>query len=86
MWGKGNTYALLVGMQTDIAPLNISMVISQKITKQPTSRPSNNTFGYIPKGCSIVPQGHVLDYVHSNIVCDSLEPGNNLNVPRLKNG
>ena len=39
------------------APLDVSVVISQKIRKQPSSRPSNPTLGYISKGCSIVPQG-----------------------------
>ena len=71
LWGKGNTSALLVGVQAGTAPLDISMAISQKIRKQPSSRPSNTTFGYIPKGCSVVPQGHVLNYVHSSIVCHS---------------
>ena len=55
----GNTSPLLVGVQTGIVALDISMVISQKIRKQSTSRPSNNTSGYIPKGCSILPQGHM---------------------------
>ena len=67
--GKGNTSALLVGMQAGTAPLEVSVVISQKIRKQPSSRPSNTTFEYISKGYSIVPQGHVLSYVHSSIVC-----------------
>ena len=68
MWNKGNTPPLLVGVQTCTATLEISMVISQKITKQPTSRPSETAFGYIPKGFSIIPQGHVLNYVHSSII------------------
>ena len=72
LWGKGNTPALLVGVQTDTTTLKISMAISQKIRKQPSSRPSNTTFGCIPKDAqSIVPEGHVLNYVHSNIVCHS---------------
>ena len=58
MQGKGNTPALLVGVQTCTAALEISMAISQKRRKQPTSRLSNTTFGYISKGCSIIPQGH----------------------------
>ena len=70
MWGKESTPALLVGVQAGTAPLDISMVISQKIRKQPTSRPSNTTFGYIPKGCSIIPQGHVFNYVHNSIICN----------------
>ena len=74
LWGKGNTLALLMGMQADIAPLDISLAISQKIWKQPSLRPSYTTFGYISKGCSIVPQGHVLNYVHSRIICQNQHP------------
>ena len=68
---EGNTPALLVGVQTGTASLDVSVENFQKITKQPSSRPSNTTFGSISKGCSIVHQGHVLSYVHSSIVCDS---------------
>ena len=50
-------------------------MISQKIEGQPSSRPSNTTFGYIPKRCSSVPQGHVLNYVHSSICLSYQEPG-----------
>ena len=71
MWGKGNAPPLLMGVQTCTATLEISVTISQKIRKQSTSRPSNITFGYIPEGCSIIPQGHVLNYVHSCIIHNS---------------
>ena len=47
MWGKGNSPALLVGVQAGTAPLDISMVISQKIRKQPSLRPRNTTFWYM---------------------------------------
>ena len=50
LWDKGNTPALLVGMQAGIAPLDVSVAIYQKIRKQPSSRHSNTTFGYIRKG------------------------------------
>ena len=56
MWSKGNSPALLGGVQAGIAPLDVSVAISQKVRKQPSSRPSNTTFGYISKGCSIIPQ------------------------------
>ena len=72
LWGKGNTSVLLVGMQAGTTSFGfLSVAISQKIRKQPSSRPSNTTLGYISKGCSIVPQGHVLNYVHSSFVCHS---------------
>ena len=70
IWGKGNTPALLGEVQTCSATLEITMVISQKIRKQSTSIASNTTLGYMPKGYSIVPQGHVLSYVHSSIICN----------------
>ena len=67
VWGKVNTPPLPVGVQTGTATMEISMAISQKSRKQSISRP-NNTLWHIPKGCSIIPQGHVLNYVHSNII------------------
>ena len=45
LWGKGNTSALLVGVQAGIAPLDVSVAISQKVRKQPSSRPSNTILG-----------------------------------------
>ena len=71
LWEKGNTPAMLVGVQAGTAPLDVSMVISQEIRKQLSSRPNSNTFGYMHKGCLIVPQGHVPNYIHSSIVCHS---------------
>ena len=55
LWGKRNTSELQVGVQTGTSTLDINMAISHKIRKQPTSRPSNTTFWYIPQKCSIVP-------------------------------
>ena len=49
LWGKGNTSALLVGMQAGIAPLDVSVVISQKIRKQPSSRPAIPLLRIYPK-------------------------------------
>ena len=69
--GCGVKGTLLVGMQDGTAPLDVSVEISQKIRKRPSSRASHTTFGYISKGCSIVPQGCVLNYVQSSFVCHS---------------
>ena len=49
LWDKENTTALLAGMQAGTASLDVSVVISQKIRKQPASRPSNTTLGIYPK-------------------------------------
>ena len=59
---KGNTPALLVGVLAGIALLDINMAIYQKIRKKTFLK----TQQY-----SIVPQGHLLNYVHSPIVCHS---------------
>ena len=69
VWDKRNIPPFLVRVKIGTAPLDISMTISQKVRKQPTSRPSNTNFGYKPKGCSIISQGHVLNCVHRIIVC-----------------
>ena len=68
MQSKGNTLALLMGMQTCSITLEISMAVSRKIGNQPTSGSSNITLGHIPKGCSIILQEHLFNYVHSSIV------------------
>ena len=43
--GCGVKGTLLVGMQAGTTPLDVSVAISQKIRKQPSSRPRNATFG-----------------------------------------
>ena len=63
MWTKGNTSLLLVGVQTCTATLEISMEVSQKIWNHTTLRPSNTTLGHIPKGCTLMPQGHLFSHV-----------------------
>ena len=50
---KGNTSALLVGVQTGIVTVEISMVISLKIRKQPSSKHSNTTFSYNTKDAQL---------------------------------
>ena len=50
LWGKGNTYALLVGRQAGIAPLDISVAISQKkIEDNLLQNPVIPLFGIYPK-------------------------------------
>ena len=71
LWSKGNTPPLLVGVQAGTATLEISMAVSQKIGSQFPSRHSNTTLGHIPKRWTIIPQGHLLNYAHRSIICDS---------------
>jgi hypothetical protein len=52
-------------------PLEISLAVSQKIGDSSISRPSYNTPGHIPKRCSTIPQGYLLNYVHSCFICNS---------------
>lgn len=56
-----NTHSLLVGLQTYIATVEISVGIAQKDENQSTSRSSYTTLDHIPKGCAILPQRHVLN-------------------------
>ena len=63
-----NTPPLLVGVQTCTAAMKISMIVSQKIGNPTTSRSSISTVWHIPKGCTIILQGHLLNHVCSNII------------------
>ena len=50
MWGKGNTFALLVGIQIGAATVESSKDIPQKIKNVPAFRPSYPTSKNISKG------------------------------------
>ena len=71
MWSKGNTHLLLVGMQTCTTALEISMAGSQKIGNQSTSEHINTFLGHLPKECTLIPQGHLLNCIYSSITCNS---------------
>ncbi|KAL6082246.1 hypothetical protein STEG23_025406 [Scotinomys teguina] len=71
MWSKRNTPPLLVGMQIGTTTLESSMAKSQKIGNHSSYGPSHTTLGHIPKECPVTPQGHMLNYVHSSIICNS---------------
>ncbi|KAL6031654.1 hypothetical protein STEG23_018075 [Scotinomys teguina] len=71
MWSKRNTPPLLVRMQIGTTTLESSMVNSQKIGNHSSSRPSHTTLGHILKECPVIPKGHMLNYVHSSIICNS---------------
>ncbi|KAL6086678.1 hypothetical protein STEG23_028439 [Scotinomys teguina] len=62
---------LLVGMQIGTTTLESSMANSQKIGNHSSSRSSHTTLGHIPKECPVIPQGHMLNCVHSSIICNS---------------
>ena len=68
MWSKGDTLPLLVGVQICTATLKTNMACSQKIGTQLTSRPIYTTPGHISKGCFILPQGYMFNYVHSSFI------------------
>ena len=65
----------MVGVQTCTVTLEINVVFPRKIGNQPTSKPSNTTFGHIvPTSlleCTLIQQGNLLNYVHSSIICNS---------------
>ena len=68
---QGNTPSLLGEVQTFTASLEVRMIVSQKTRSYSTSKHSYTTFGHLFKECSITPQGHLFNYAHSSIMCNS---------------
>jgi hypothetical protein len=62
-WKKRNKPPLLVGLQSGITTVEISLKISQKLGNKlgnsSTWRPSYTTLELIPKRCSTMQQGHI---------------------------
>ena len=71
----------MMGVQRCRVPLELSMTITQRSANQSTSKPCITTLGHIFKRCSIIPQGHLLNYVHGSFICNSknLETTDKLN-------
>ena len=66
MWRKGNSCALLVGMQAGAASMGRSMEIPQKIKNGTALRPSNST----SENLSIETQNtNSKEYTHPNVYC-----------------
>ena len=53
------------------ATMEINVPVPPENENQSISRSSYATFGQLPKGCSIIPQGHLLNYVHSGFIYNS---------------
>lgn len=62
---------LLVGLKSYTTTLEINLGESQKTGNSSTSRPSYTTPGSIHKRCFFIPQGHLLQYVHSSFIHSS---------------
>ena len=65
---QGNTPVLVVGVQTSIVILEVSVVVSQKNANRSTTKPSYTALGHIPKGCLVLSQGHIPNYAHSSFI------------------
>ena len=71
IWRKGNTFALLVGMQTGVATLENSMEALQKIKNRATLRPNNCTTRNLSKGYKDADsKGHMQPNVYSSPLAD----------------
>ena len=81
MWSKGNTPPLLMGMQICTTTVEIGMAVFQKIGNQLTARPNNTTQRMLNHT-----EGHLFNYVYSNIICNSQNLETNVDAPHLKNG
>ena len=69
--GNGNTPCLLVGMLSYIITMEINVVVSQNNGDSSTSSLREITLGHIPKRCSTIPQGHLLNYICSSFIHNS---------------
>ena len=67
---QGEHASFLAGVQTFAATVEINMAVSQKTGNQFISRPNYITPKHIPKECLIVPQGYLLNYVHTHFICN----------------
>ena len=75
MWKKGNTFALLVGMQTGTATLENSMGILQKIKNRTTLQPSNCTTRYLSKGHK---NADLKGHMHPNVYRSTIDNSQSL--------
>jgi hypothetical protein len=73
MWSQGSIYPSLVGMQTCIVSMEISVMVSWEDRNKSTSKSIYTTLGYMPKGCFILPQRLLLNHVHCYFIHNSLE-------------
>ena len=82
-----NTPPFLVGLQTDATTLEINLVVSLKTGYTFTWQTSYITPGFIPRLHPIIPQGHLLLYVHNSLICNShVLARNNVDSAQLKSG
>ena len=69
MWRKGNSSALLVGMQIGVATVECSMEIPQKILNESAFWSSNSTSGNIAKDTQNTnSKEHKDPYVHCSVI------------------
>jgi hypothetical protein len=74
LWSKGNTTPVLVGVQTCTTTLEINFAVSQTFGNSSKSKSSYTIIlapGHIPKRCSIILQGNLLNCVPSSFIGNS---------------
>ena len=68
MWRNWNTCALMVGVLSDVATVENSMVHCQKVKHRITVEPSNSTPRYIPP---IIESRDSNIHLHSHVQCSA---------------
>jgi hypothetical protein len=58
-------------LQISTTTLEVNLEVLQKIGNRSMWRPSYTTLGNIPKRCPIITKGHVHQYAHSCLICNS---------------
>jgi hypothetical protein len=87
LWNKRNTPPLLEGVQTCTTTLEINLVVSQEIGNSCPSRSSYAIPEHIPKRCSTILQGHLLNSVHNSFNHNSQKLETTyISISELKNG
>lgn len=71
MQRKRNTHPLLVGVQTGMTTMEISVEVPQEAGKRSTSRCSCTTLGNVRTGRYILPQRHLLAHAHRHSISNS---------------
>lgn len=80
MQSNNNINTLLMGIETCIATVKISVVVAQEAESKCASRPTYTYLGHIPKRCFLLLHRHLLNNIHRCSIHNNQKFGNHLDV------
>lgn len=80
MQSNNNINTLLMGIETCIATMKISVVVAQGAESRCASRSSYTHLGHIPKRCFLLLHSHLLNNIHCCSIHNNQKFGNHLDV------